>query len=128
VERETALARKRVQDAVAAIMQKHEYLRNVENTRLTTTKPETAFDEMLDAIRDSLSDLSSSDNEENGADEDIEENTALGKLTEDDEPGWAMGTICKTVQHWMENVRQKLMRLDELRQPEWGDTANYFLE
>jgi len=49
------------------------------------------------AIRDSLSDLASSDNGEDGEDEDDEE-TEQGQLREDDEPGWVMGTIMKTVE------------------------------
>ena len=51
--------------------------------------------EMLDAIRDSLSDVASSDVEEDGEDN---EDTEQGKLSEDDEPGWVMGTISKMVQ------------------------------
>ena len=39
-----------------------------------------------------------------------------------------MGTIIKTEQHFMESLRQKQMRLDELTQPGWGDAANYFRE
>ena len=39
-----------------------------------------------------------------------------------------MGTISKTVQHYMESFRQKQMRLDELTQPGWGDAANDFRE
>jgi len=84
---------------------------------------------MLNAIGDSLSDLASSDDEEDGEDEDHdEEDTELGKLSEHDEPGWVMGTVSKTVQHPMERFRQKQMRLDELMQPGRGDAANYFHE
>jgi len=84
---------------------------------------------MLNAIGDSLSDLASSDDEQDGEDEeDDEEDTELSKLSDDDEPGWVMGTITKTVQHGMESFRQKQMRLDELTQPGWGDAANYFRE
>jgi len=84
---------------------------------------------MLNAIRDSLSDLASSEDEEDGEDEDDdEEDTGHGKLSEDDEPGWVMGTISKTVQHRMESFRQKQIRLDQLTQPGWGDTADYFRE
>jgi len=115
VDRETAVARKRVQDTETAIMQDQEHMRNVEKAQSTTTKPETTFEEMLNAIGDSLSDLASSEDEENGEDEDDdEEYTELGKLSEDDEPGWVMGTISKMVQHRMESFRQKQMRLDEL--------------
>jgi len=61
-------------------------MRHVENAQLTTTKPETSFEEMLNAIGDSLSNLASSNNEEDGEDEDDEEDTELSKLSEDDEP------------------------------------------
>ena len=129
VERQTAVARKRVQDAKTAMMQEQEHMENVEKGRSTTTKPEITFEEMLNAIGDSLSDLASSDDEEDGEDEDDdEEDTGHGKLSEDDEPGWVMGTISKTVQHRMESLRQKQLRLDELTQPGWGDAADYFRE
>jgi hypothetical protein len=129
VERETAVARKRVQDAKTAMMQEQEHMENVEKGRSTTTKPEITFEEMLNAIGDSLSDLASSDDEEDGEDEDDdEEDTGHGKLSEDDEPGWVMGTISKTVQHRMESFAQKQLRLDELKQPGWGDVADYFRE
>ena len=72
---------------------------------------------MLNAIGDSLSDLATSDDEQDGeAREDQEEDTELGKLS-DDEPGWVMGTISKNVQHCMESFWQKQMRRDELTQP-----------
>jgi hypothetical protein len=126
VERETAVARKRVQEAETAILQD---MMTAETGGATTGKSETTFEEMLNAIRDSLSDLASSDDEQDGEDkEDDEEDTELGKLSDDDEPGWVMGTINKTVQHGMESFRQKQMRLDELTQPGWGDAANYFRE
>jgi len=126
VERETTVARKRVQDAETAIMQ---HMTTAENECPTTGKPETRFEEMLNAIGHCLSDLASSNDEQNGEDEeDDEEDTELGKLSDDDEPGWVMGTITKTVQHRMESFRQKQMRLDELTQPGWADAANYFRE
>jgi len=84
---------------------------------------------MLNAIRDSLSDLPSSEDEQDGEDEDDdEEDTGHSKLSEDDEPGWVMGTISKTVQHRMESFRQRQMRLAKLTQPGWGDAADYFRE
>jgi hypothetical protein len=126
VDRETAVARKCVQDAETAIMQD---MTTAENECATTGKPETMFEEMLNAIGDSLSDFASSDNEQDGEDEeDDEEDTELGKLSDDDEPGWVMSTITKTVQHRMESFEQKQMRLDELTQPGWGDAASYFRE
>jgi len=124
VDRETVVARKRVQDAETAIMQEQEHMRNVQKVRSTTTKPETTFEEILNAIGDSLSDLSSSEDQDDGEDEDDdEEDTELGKLSEDDEPVCVMGTISKMVQHHMESFWQKQMRLDELTQPGWGDTT-----
>jgi hypothetical protein len=41
-------------------------MRNAEKAGMTTTKPETSFDEMLDTIRDSLSQLAGSGNGEDG--------------------------------------------------------------
>jgi hypothetical protein len=80
---------------------------------------------MLDAIGASLSDLASSDDEEDGEDD---EDTEQGKLSEDDEPGWVMGTISKMVQQRVQTFRKKQMKLDELTQPGWGDAADYFRE
>jgi hypothetical protein len=111
------------------MMQEQEHMENVEKGRLTTTKPEITFDEMLNAIGGSLSDLASSDDDEDGEDEvDDEEDTGHGKLSEDDEPGWVLGTTSKTGQHRMESFRQKQLRLEELTQPGWGDAADYFHE
>jgi len=84
---------------------------------------------MLNAIGDSLSNLASSDNEEDGEhQDDDEEDSAGGKLSEDDEPGWVMGTISQTVQYRMERFRQKQMKHSEVTQPCWGDTADCFRE
>jgi len=82
---------------------------------------------MLNAIGDSLCYLARSNDEEDG-EEDGEADTVLGKLSEDDEPDWVMGAICKSVPHCMESFWQKQMRLDELTQPGWGYTADYFCE
>jgi len=129
VERETAVARKRVQDAETVMMQEQEHMENVEKGRAITTKPEITFEEMLIAIKDSLHDLASSEDEEDGEDEDDdEEDTGHGKLSEDDEPGGVMGTISKTVLHRMESFQQKQLRLDELTQPGWGDAVDFFRE
>jgi len=88
VDRETAVARKRVQDPETAIMQEQDLMRNVENARSTNTKPPTTLEEMLNAIGDSLSDLASSEEKQDGKDEDDdEEDTGHAKLSKDDEPG-----------------------------------------
>jgi hypothetical protein len=129
VERETAVVRKQVQYTQTAMMQEQEHMVNVEKGRSTTTKPEITFEEMLNAIGDSLSDHASSEDEEDGEHEDDdEEDPGHSKLSDDDEPGWVMGTISKTVQQCMESFRQKQLRLDELTQPGWGDMADYFRE
>ena len=49
-------------------------------------------------------------------------------LGENDDPGWVMGTITKTVQQCMERFRQKQMKLDELTQPRCEDAADCFRE
>jgi len=48
------------------------------------------------AIGDSLSNIASSDNREDEKDED-DAKTDQAQLSEDDEPGWVMGTIAKMV-------------------------------
>jgi len=83
---------------------------------------------MLNGMGASLSDLASSDDKEEGQDEDDNEDTELSKLAEAEKPGGVMDTISKTVQHHMENVRQMHRRLVKLMQLGWGDTADYFRE
>ena len=130
VERETAVARKRVEDAETAIKQKQEDMSNFENAGLTTRKPENVIEEMLNAIGDSLSYLATCDDSEDVEDEhdDDDEETEQGKPSQDDEPGWVVGIISKMVQRRMERFWQKQMKLDELTQPGWGDAANYIRE
>jgi len=128
VERETAVARKRVEDAETAIKQREEDMSNVEMAGLSTREPDKTFQEMLNSTGDSLSDLTSSDDEEDVEDEEEDDDTEQGKLSEDDEAGWVMGTISKYVQRRMERFWQKQMKLDELTQPGWGDAADYFRE
>jgi hypothetical protein len=103
---EPTVARMRVQDAETAIIPEQEHMRYDEKIRLTTTIPETTFEEMLNAIGDIRSHHASSDNPKYGQDKDDEEYTELGKLSELDEPGWQLGTSSKTVQHHMESCRQ----------------------
>jgi len=106
VERETAGARKRVEDAEEVVQQEQDDMTHAENAGLTSREPEKTFQEMLAAIGDCLSDLASSNDGEDGDDED-DEDTEQGKLSEDDEPSWVIGTITKTVQQHMERFRQK---------------------
>jgi len=126
VNRVTSVARNRVPDAETASMQEQEHMRNVEKVWWTTTKPETTFEVMVNAIGDTLSDCASSEDDEDGeVVDDDEEDTELRKLSEDDEPGWMKGTISKSVQRRMESFRQNPMRIDELTQPGWEDMAEY---
>jgi hypothetical protein len=96
VERETAGARLRVDAAEAVIREELEVTESPENWGLTTIEPKKSFHEMMVAIGDSLSDIASPNNGEDGEDENNEE-TVQGGLSEDDEPGWVMRTISKTV-------------------------------
>jgi len=127
VEKGTTVARKPVRDAETAIMQQQEELTTAESKGATTGKLQITFEEMLNAITDSLSDLPSSDHEHDGEDEeDDEADIEHGKLSDDDETGWVMGTSSKTVKHCKESFQQKQMRLDELTQQGWRDAADYF--
>jgi len=78
VERETTVARKRVEDAETAIEQEQDDMRNAEKVGLTTTKPETTFEAMLNAKGDSLSDLAWSNDGEDGEDDDDDEEHPAG--------------------------------------------------
>jgi len=115
VERENAGARKRVEHAEEAVQQEQDDMTLADIAGLTPTEPEKTFEQMMAAIRDSLSHLARSDDVEDGEDEDKE--TELGKLSDNDEPGWVRGTISKMVQQRMESIRQTQMKLDELTQP-----------
>jgi hypothetical protein len=93
----------RVRDAEAAVMQELKAMTMAETAWATTRMSETTFEEMFNTIADSLSDLASSNNEQDGEDKDgDEEDTEHGKLS-DDKPGWLLGKISKKVQYCMEN-------------------------
>jgi len=66
VERATAGARKRVEDAEAAVQQELEDMKHAEIAELTNRVPKKSFEEMMVAIGDSLCDLPSFDDGENG--------------------------------------------------------------
>jgi len=77
------------------------------------------------AIGDSLSNIASSNDWEDGEDQDDEERKQ-GQLIEEDEPGWVMGTITKTVQQRMERLWQKQMNLYKLTQPGSEDAPEVY--
>jgi hypothetical protein len=97
VERETAVARKRIEEAETAVQQEQDDMQYAEIARLTNWEPEKSVAEMTATIGDRLSGFGSSDDWVDGEDEDDQE-IEQGKLREDDEPGWVMGTITTTVQ------------------------------
>jgi len=78
------VARKRVEDAETAIEQKQEDMSNVEKAGLTTREPEKTFEEMLNAIGDTLSDRTISDDEKDAEDEQEDDDTEQGQLSKDD--------------------------------------------
>jgi len=83
----------------------------------------------VECYRRQFSDLVSSDEEQDREDEEYDaDDTQLGKLSDDDEPGWVMGTSSKPVQQHLESFRQKQMKHEKLTQPGWGDPANYICE
>jgi len=64
-------------------------------------------------MRDSVSNVASSNNKEDGEDEEgDEEDTELGKLSKNDESGWVLGITSKTVKQGLEIVQQRVLNLD----------------
>jgi len=115
--REAAVAKEHVGDAETSSKEEQEDMRIPEKAGSTTRKPKKTVEEMLNAIRDNLSNLASSDNEEDGENtEAYEKYTELSKLSDDDEPGWVTGIISKRVQHLMESIQQQQLKLDKLMQ------------
>jgi hypothetical protein len=121
------VARKRVKDGETAIKQEQQEICNAENPRLTTRESEKSLQEMMIAIGDSLSNLTGSDDEPDGGDDDNSD-SECGKLGEDDTPSWVVDTISKTVQQCMERLWQKSKQLDKITQVGSSDTANYIGE
>jgi len=97
VEGETNGARKLVEDAEAPVQQEQQDMKDAEIVELTKRESEKTLDEMMVATGDSLFDLASSNDREDGKNED-DEVSKQGKLSEDNEPGWVLGTITKSVQ------------------------------
>lgn len=82
---------------------------------MTTRKPKNLFEEIWNAVRDSLRNLARSNDKQDGVHQNNnEENRELGKLSEDDKPHWELGTIFKMVDQFMESVVQKEIKLEEL--------------
>jgi len=108
VDRDFAVARQWVEEAETASKQEQEDMRSAEKVELNTRKSETTYKVMLNTISNGLRDLGSSTNQQDGDDkEDNQEDTALGKMNEDEESSWVMGTISKTVQQSKNSLGQK---------------------
>jgi len=128
IEREPAVARQALEDAETAIALEQGDGWIAANVGWKIWQPEHTFVEMMLAIGDSLSDLASSNNEQDWEDDD-EEDTELGQLSDDDEACWVVvGTIFETVQLHMERFRPEMMMVDRLTKPGWGDAADYCRE
>lgn len=67
----------------------------------------------MNAIRDNLSDHASF-NDGEGGDDEVDEETGQGKMSEDDEPRWVIGTVTKMVLQCKNRFRQPLLKHDEL--------------
>jgi hypothetical protein len=80
---------------------------------------------MLNAVSNSLSDLASSNDKEDGEDQQAHhEDTELCKMSKDDEPRSVMGKISNRGQSSKESFCQKLISLDDLTQLQWVDAAD----
>jgi hypothetical protein len=77
---------------------------------LATREFEKTIPEMMDSSGDSLSNLASSDDEEDAEDDDHEDRFQ-GNLSRDNEPGCVIGTFPNNVQPRMETFRQKRIKL-----------------
>jgi hypothetical protein len=71
--------------------------------------------EMMVAIRGRLSHIASLNDGEDGDDED-DADTEQDKISENDKPGWVMGTVGKRVKLHMERFREMQMEVDQLTQ------------
>jgi hypothetical protein len=77
------------------------------------------------AFANSVSDIVRSDDGDDGEQQDVE-SPERGQLSEDDEPGWMLGTITKTVQQRMERFWQKHMKSNKSSHPGWDNTPAYY--
>jgi hypothetical protein len=86
-------------------------MKHAEIMGLTNGGTEKTFKEIIVDIGDSLSDLASPNDGEDGEYQDDEE-TEQGKLSKDDEPHWVIGAITRMVLRRMEMFHQKQTKRD----------------
>jgi hypothetical protein len=127
VQQETPGARIQVEHAEAAVQQKQDNTIYAQIAGQTNPEPTNPFEEMKGAFGDSLSDLASSKEGEDGEDE-LDGGTKIGKISEDAKPSWVMGRFTKTVLQHVERFRPKQMKQDKLTQPVCEDAAEYYQE
>lgn len=127
IERETAVARQRVEDAVAVIREEQEDTQPADTTGLTTMEPQKMYHEMMVAIGDILTDIASSDYGKDLEDDNNDE-SEQGQLTENDEPGCVMHTITLMVQERMDKFRQKRINFNKPTEPKWKNVADNYRE
>lgn len=95
MDRETAVARKWVEDSEIAIRHEQEDKRQAENAELTIRKPKNPFQKILNTLGDSVSNYEGSDNEQDGENkEEPKVDTQLGKMSKDDESGFVKNKLC----------------------------------
>jgi hypothetical protein len=102
-------------------------MKDAEVVGMMNREPEMTIEEMMVAMRDSLSNLASFDDGQDGEDM-VDPETEQGKLSKDDEPGCVMGTIAKIVLQCTERFPQKEMKLDKSTKPGLEDAVKYFGE
>lgn len=90
-------------------------MRKAEPAELATMWPTITAGHMTIAIGDSLSNHACSKTVQYGHDEN-DEDTELGKLSEDDQPGWVVATMSISAHQQMQSYTQMWMKLDELTQ------------
>lgn len=134
VERETAAARKRAEEADLAWALEKERLASVS---AVDQHPETAesarsFNQMLEDIGESIDDVATSgeedeDNEDDDDDEEDEEDIE-GESDEEEGSGWVPDIVQKSAQRRIDAFREKCMWIEEMTRSGWEDADKYFRE
>jgi len=98
VDIDSAVVRKQGEHTEAEIKQEQEDMRNTEKARVTTRKDKQTLQEKFNTPSDSLSNLESSDTDEDGEYKEVEqEDTEQDNISIDDEATWLMGTNCNSI-------------------------------
>ena len=88
VHRDTTMATKQVEDAETVNQQQQDDMTNDQKALMTTRKPEETIALLLNPLRDSLRDVTCSDDKEDTEEEEVDDDdTVLGRLSNDYKPG-----------------------------------------